>query len=227
MRLLHVTDFHFHKPWYRWLSARAKEFDVVCLSGDWVLRSGEYKTPVRHQALWCRDWLAGYPGALVGCTGNHDWWTTKPPLVDTDDLGRWLHKARRPGLLLDEEGVLGGHAFHGAGWGDAICLYPSEPVVVLAHQPPHGYPVAHGMGQDGGDVDVMDTAGRLPAGSLVLSGHIHEPKRWCSRVGDAWCFNPGYAADAEVPNHVVVDTERRVAFATLWGREMPPKSLDV
>lgn len=223
--ILHISDFHFHRPWFHWLAGQALNYDVACLSGDWLLRAGPYPMSIRNQTRWVRSWLAEYPGHLVGCTGNHDWWNTHPPLIDTDDHGRWLCKARRDGILLDESGSFGGLGFHGQPWGEPLNLYPSMPLVVVTHAPPHGYPVAHSLGRDGGDVEVMEAAGRLPAGSLLLSGHIHDPRRWCCRVVDSWCFNPGVNRDGDEPNHIIIDTDKQTARAVLWGKDMPLRSI--
>ena len=231
MRLLHVSDLHFNRIWFRWLTQRAKEVDAVCLSGDWIHRAQPLPLSVRNQACWCQDWLAAYPGLLFGCTGNHDWWRMKTPphsdarggkpeRRDLNAEGGWLYKARRPGILLDEAGAIGGLSFYAQSWGGALDIYPSGPTVILANEPPHGHPVAQGEGRDSGDVDLMELAGRLPIGSLVLSGHIHQPRRWCSRCGDAWCFNPGVDRAASEPNHIMIDTERQEARAFLWGREL-------
>ena len=87
-----------------------------------------------------------------------------------------------------------------------------DPVVLLSHTPPDGTQVAAGgMGSGAAEMDLADAVRRLPAGSLVLSGHVHHPARWHDRLGVAVCFNPGVDESAEVPCHIVIDTARCTA----------------
>jgi Icc-related predicted phosphoesterase len=95
-------------------------------------------------------------------------------------------------------------------------------MVLVVHAPPQGTPVASALGDDMGDPAVTSVAARMAAGSVILSGHLHDPRRWFAPIGDAWCFNPGVDFAAAEPNHVVIDTAGGEATFRGWGREVGP-----
>jgi len=73
------------------------------------------------------------------------------------------------------------------------------------------------LGREVGDPEVATAVLTLPPGSLVLAGHIHDPKRWCHKLGPAWCFNPGVDFSAKQPNHIVIDTTEGKAEFQGWS----------
>jgi len=220
MRLLHVSDFHFNKRWFAWLSEQAHRFDACCLTGDVLDLFAAARTPavsLNTQASWVLDWLKDYRGPkLFICSGNNDWWTTKGASPDPlSDFG-FLKAAAEANPLLRGDGtneVMGGYRFICTSWGATPTLIKSrERVVLLAHAPAEGTALASGMG---GGTDEMNTAvmaEMLPMGSMVLSGHNHSPHSWHDTLGGVVCFNPGCREKASVPNHIIIDTERRSAF---------------
>jgi len=60
------------------------------------------------------------------------------------------------------------------------------------------------MGSGVGDPDVAFAIGRMAPGTLVLSGYVHQPRRWHARVEPAWCFNPAVNLSRDVANHLVI-----------------------
>lgn len=215
MRLLHVSDFHFQQQWFEWLSTVAPSYDVVCLTGDLLdLRQSE-QAPLPAQIAWVTQWLRAFPPVpLWVCTGNHDWWQAERP-ADPYAEGRWLKPVRHARLQVDgPPKVLHGRRFVTVPWLESPPdIQSPEPVVLLAHAPPAGTQVARNHdGEDHGDFEVALQAEMLPPGSAVLSGHVHRPQSWMARLGSTWCFSPGVAAVREPrPNHIVIDTSRKVA----------------
>jgi len=127
--------------------------------------------------------------------------------IDTDVQGGWLRKAASSNVHVDGTSEL----FHGirftcCPWLGIPALSGSEATVVLVHTPPQAEPLSSKAGRQTGDPEVAAAILKLPEGSLVLSGHIHDPKQWCHKLGSAWCFNPGVNFDATVPNHITIDT---------------------
>ena len=103
MRILHVSDFHYHHPWFDWLAAQAADYDAACLTGDLLDMLCLATTDgLRPQSKWVRGWLATWPAKtlLFVCSGNHDWWPKSEHVVDNDREGGWLKKARRPTVLF-------------------------------------------------------------------------------------------------------------------------------
>ena len=41
----------------------------------------------------------------------------------------------------------------------------------------------------------------------MLCGHVHDPVHWRQRDDTMLFLNPGRAADAEIPNHILVRTD--------------------
>jgi hypothetical protein len=223
MRILHVTDFHFREQWFHWLAAQALRYDVCCFSGDLLDMFPGSRIGLRPQTRWVRDWLREFPGCLYVCTGNHDWWPSDERVVDNDADGGWLRKAARPGVMVDGASESrDGYRFVCCPWAHTPVVEGEEPAVLLVHAPPLATPISSDLGREVGDPDVAVAVRQLPPGSLVLSGHIHDPRRWHARLGGAWCFNPGVDRSAEVPNHIVIDTGGKEATFHGWGREIGP-----
>ena len=213
MMLLHVSDFHYRRPWFDWLRSRAVDYDAVCFTGDLLDLGLGPKVEIHDQACWARIWLNAWPATtpLFVCSGNHDWW-----LDDGDDAaaeGRWLSKARRRGVAVDgDTKIADGRRFVCTPWLSSPEVKGSEPVVLLTHAPPGACSISKKQGGgDFGDTDVACFARQLEQGSIVLSGHVHHPAGWFARLGPAIGFNPGADFGAAIPNHVSIDTRRQRA----------------
>ena len=79
MKILLVSDFHFHKPWFHWLTKTAPAYDLVCLAGD-LLDAFNNDIGVGTQIVWLlKEWKplylrTGVPLAIS--SGNHDFNST-------------------------------------------------------------------------------------------------------------------------------------------------------
>jgi hypothetical protein len=47
---------------------------------------------------------------------------------------------------------------------------------------------------------------------LALSGHVHDPQSWRTKLGRTWSLNPGYAETLTLPRHIVIDLKRNRAI---------------
>lgn len=223
MRLLHVTDFHFNKSWYAWLAENGAKYDACCFSGDLLDMFANAKTGLRPQIRWVRDWLATFPGRLFVCSGNHDFWPRPEHVIDNDACGGWLRKSARQSVSVDGfSEMLGKYRFTCCPWAGATIGTSLEPSVVLIHAPPAITTIASDGAGEAGALETSKIALALPAGSCVLSGHVHDPRRWHCRVGRSWSFNPGFDRSATEPNHIVLDLDRRTAEFFGWGRHLGP-----
>lgn len=218
--ILHTSDFHFRKEWFEWLAKQASNFDACCLSGD-LLDMLDFGTTqgMATQVRWVEKWAKGFPGQLYVCSGNHDWWVEEKgtnPMAD----GRWIQGLRRPGVWVDgDANAVAGYSILCQPWvGGLGQIYDAGvPSIVLAHAPPTGLPVS--CNYEGGDIGDFETDGtlrELPAGSLVLSGHVHSPRHWHAERRGILCFNPGVSSHHE-PNHIIIDTERHSATFFAYG----------
>lgn len=201
--LLHCTDFHGRPEWFHWLAKNAARYDAVVLSGDLI---DEFAPPqqLRAQAARVTAFLEGFGHRLFVVSGNHDGALDLPAIA-----------AHNPQVHVDgfDAGFLGWRSVC-IGWRRAPALPPAgdAPVIFVSHQPPDETLVSRDHRGDWGGYDVRALAATLPAGSLVLSGHVHSPLNWNARVGQATALNPGVApAAAQMPRHVVLDLQKRRA----------------
>ena len=219
MLLLHVTDFHFRRRWYDWLAREARHYDAVAFSGDLRDLFPNVRNGLYEQARWVRDWLQDFPVPLFVCTGNHDCWTSEIPVNDPFLHGGWIQQAARPGVCVDRTNIFfGGHRIICTPWAEAPLVPGSDPTILVVHSPPFATSISSDLGRDVGDPDVTSAVLQLPAGSLVLSGHVHHPARWHCRLGAAWCFNPGVDFTRDEPNHIIIDTTHGTATFRGFGQ---------
>ena len=202
MRILHLTDFHFHKPWFDWAAQAARDFDLVALTGD-LLRC-DASLPFDRQVAWVRAWIDAFPGRLAICSGNHD------------EPAGWLNGAARPAVTVDGgQMALGGWGFESVGWGHLPTAGGARQVA-LVHCPPEGTATAKSRkdGADWGDFELGELLRRGPVANrprLILSGHLHAPLSWRHRVNGSWLLNPGVAAGGRVPRRIIIDLARQTA----------------
>ncbi len=173
LRIVQLTDIH-HGPWLpiEFVQAIVEKVnnlkpDIVALTGDYVVNSPRYITPVVEALAELKPAIA-----TVGVLGNHDWWEGGTSIVDAlkkhnvvllDNDRRFLTPGRElvanpvPGLCL--AGV-------GDPWADsvdfdaALANIPDDiPRIVLSHNPDCAE-----------DRHFMQSGYRI---DLMLSGHTH------------------------------------------------------
>lgn len=217
MKLLHVSDLHFHRPWFRWVAEHAHESDAVVISGD--LLHLNHEVPLYDQIEWVSRWLCELHTPAIVCSGNHD--CSSPASRRCD----WLPGlAETRGHLTCDRGMMrkGKWTIESVPWG-GLPLRGGENHIVVTHAPPAGAPTAMDRtdGQDWGDKKLSRYLARsVDAPWLILSGHVHEPENWRARWKRTWSLNPlstTFTHDA-VPNHIVVDLEAGIAMRQDgWG----------
>lgn len=202
MTILHVTDFHFNKRWFDWLLHRAPDHDLVVMSGD-MLDLGT-ATPQRRQIDWVSNWLNDFPRPISVCSGNHDLeWDSE---IERWMPAYWLRDIVNPHVWVDGQRVeMNGTSVLNIGC--ATRPKGGEADIWVVHAGPTKTLVtARSAGGDGGDPDLNGSVARY-APQLVLSGHVHDPVHWRQHDEATLFLNPGYAAGAEIPNHILVRTE--------------------
>jgi Icc-related predicted phosphoesterase len=208
MRLIHCTDFHANRRWFKWVADHAEEYDLVVFSGDLLDFQGAES--LATQVRWVTAWARSLPRPFLWCQGNHDTEIRDAPVCS----GRWMTSL--PGAKAfsqsDHAEVLG-QSFVRVPWRGAIPQLRAGDVV-LAHAPPAGCDTARGKGggMDAGDMDLGDALrSAMAAPWMVLSGHAHAPTRWKDRCGDTYSLNPGVGANPSMPNFISIDTVTRKA----------------
>lgn len=202
MTILHVTDFHFNLRWFHWLLHHAPAHDLTVMSGD--LLDLASATPHRQQIAWASEWLRNYPRPLCVASGNHDLEWHDP--TERWMPAYWLRYIRNPNVWVDGQEVkLDGTSILNLGC--ATRPKGGDADLWVVHAGPTNTSVTtRASGGDGGDPDLNDSVRRY-APRIVFSGHVHDPVHWCQRDGTTLHLNPGYAARAEIPNHILVRTD--------------------
>ena len=215
MTILHVSDLHFDKRWFHWLSVFAPRHDVLVIAGD-LLDHAHPAAPAK-QADWIGGWIRGHHKPLCICSGNHD-------LLWDDRESRWapatwLRALAGPAVHVDGERLeLRGLtlAVHGARSAET----PDADIWVM-HVPPTGLAVSRVAAErDHGDPDSTVWRAERPP-RLVLSGHVHNPACWYDRARGVAFMNPGRNPAARFPNHVLIDLVQNSAIYVSDGPGSP------
>lgn len=215
MRILHLTDLHFRQRWLDWAHVVAANYDLVCISGD--LLDMFAPTPLREQIPIVSEWLQSLPAKAAVCSGNHCWWENYKGR-DADAEAKWLRRLRSRQLIVDGGSrMVDQHVrVSSAGWTD--CYEPREaPLeIVVTHCGPRHVEVAQTDREDYGDELLLIRLRHRRA--VVLSGHVHQPRRWCDFVWDrVMCINPGCDFDAQIPRHAIIDVDAGYAELVVGG----------
>ncbi|MEO6993416.1 MAG: metallophosphoesterase [Lacunisphaera sp.] len=202
MTILHVTDFHFHQPWFTWLSAHAPAHDLLVMSGDML----DLSAPASHekQIAWVSDWINDYPQPMIVCSGNHDLeWDAE---AERWTPAYWLRRLARPAVWVDGQRV----TLDGLSVLAISCTTRpkgGEADLWVVHAAPTQTLVAtRSSGRDAGDPDLVNPVRRY-APRVVLSGHVHDPLHWCEQKDSTLYLNPGRTPGAPFPNHILLQTE--------------------
>ncbi|MCX6938400.1 MAG: metallophosphoesterase [Verrucomicrobia bacterium] len=227
MKILHVADLHFHQPSMDWVSAQSCHYDVTVIAGDLL---NQFAPNMGAQIPAVRAWLRTFPGPLVVCSGNHDFFPSGPN-TRAYGSGRWLRtlmgKPNQPEAaeqpfaeVVAREGVwadgarfsLGGLRWEVCGWAQVKPDTGQGADVLVVHAPPSNRGVAMQGDRDLGD-SVLLSAITKHAPRFVLSGHVHNPRSWSAYVGNSLCLNTGCDLSGMAPAHIVIDTD---ANTVVW-----------
>jgi len=74
LKILHVTDLHGHKPYYQWIHEQSENYDVICLTGDFVGSANHFslQNNKNDQQIFVTKWLEKMTLPVFVCSGNHD-----------------------------------------------------------------------------------------------------------------------------------------------------------
>jgi len=225
MRLLCVTDVHFHLPQMDWLLDAATDVDVVVLPGDHLLVDG--RTPLEAQVVVVSTYLErlARSAVVLAASGNHD---LDGPGPDGEQRAGWLLRTGAPSLYVDGDSVdLDGVRFTICPWWDgpatrelvdaqlgAAAVDRPARWIWVYHAPPAGTRLCATGTREYPDENLtqwIDT--HHP--DMVLCGHIHQAPwasggGWVDRLGSTWVFNAGHQV-GPIPAHIVIDLASETA----------------
>lgn len=219
LRVLHCSDLHFQKRWFDWIRQQYHLYQAVVISGDLIGRAEG--ASMHEQVKWVTQWIANFPGKrLILCSGNHD---ERPDDVPPA-LQNWLGDLNYPHVTTDRQNVqIEDWNFECVPW-DEMPQRGGPRQIAVCHCPPEGAKTAivEPESVDFGDFELGDwlrqpqghASAAFPPPAIVLSGHIHRPRRWWDRVGvSSLSFNPGVGALAPrgIPNHNILNLTAEIA----------------
>lgn len=203
MKILHLTDLHFHQPWFEWVTIHARAFDAVTLSGD--LLDLEHRVAPHRQIGWLRQWVLRFPVPLV----------LSPGCTDLDNRleyrCRWMEDLAREQVIVERGCLqLGEWMIESLPWG-SVPAQRGPRHIVVCHHGPAGSPSMRWVGEvvDDGSVKFAERLSALgPTPAFVLHGQVHHPLLWCGLIGRTQCANPGTAdRAAPEPNHLILNLD--------------------
>lgn len=208
-RILHLSDLHANDAWFEWVKTMRDPYGLVVISGD--LLNLNARTPLGEQVPRVTahlSALASAPLALV--SGNHDGLPERSHEIHGVE---WMGRLRTEHVRIDGDVfAFAGFTLRCIGWGEAVLESAGENEVWIAHSPPDGATTA--VSRDGtnfGDWDLGRVCAEGRGPRLLLGGHVHDPRSWCSKVGRTWSLNPGCPEGEVHPNYNVVDLGRGLA----------------
>jgi Icc-related predicted phosphoesterase len=225
MRLLCVSDVHYHRPPMEWILNRAADFDAVILAGDHL--DSESPVPLESQIVDVSAYLSDLSQLTIVmvASGNHD---LDGPGPEGEQRASWLSALRGPQLYGDGQSMdVDGVRFTVCPWwdgprtkeivesqlGTAAVNRPASWIWVY-HAPPAGTRICKTTRSDYGDSNLTQWIDRWQP-EMVICGHIHqapwvEGGGWFDRRGQTWVFNAGHEIGHE-PAHIVIDLASREA----------------
>lgn len=201
MIILHTSDLHFHRSWFRWLIESAPEHDLLVISGD--LLAHQSPTSLQAQARWVAKWLRAYARPVVLCSGWQDlqW----DPHDELWTPAYWLRSLSGTQVMVEGQRVsIDGVRIH------SIAATASSKGALadlwVVHAPPAGTKTARRKnGHDGGDRPLANAV-KLYEPRWVLCGRVHDPIAWSAQHGPTLVLNPGRNPEGRFPNHIVLNT---------------------
>ena len=70
MKILHATDLHFNQRWFKFIKDIESNFDVVCITGDFIDAFDE--GGIAPQIAYVSKWITNFTKPVFVCSGNHD-----------------------------------------------------------------------------------------------------------------------------------------------------------
>ena len=58
MRILHTTDLHFNKKFFKWIDNQQTNFDIFCITGDFLESSKDES--LFDQINWISKWMRSF-----------------------------------------------------------------------------------------------------------------------------------------------------------------------
>ncbi|MBW7893695.1 MAG: metallophosphoesterase [Opitutaceae bacterium] len=219
MKILLVADLHLNSCWFDWVVNEADRFDLVAIAGD-VLNAFSDRR-LLDQVNDVTKWLMHLKCPLVICSGNHDYWSKSPRVIEEDQNAEaaWIKRLKGRGQIIGIDGDVVNFQPKFSddaptrivvnGWLQTPEL-DGEVDIVVTHSPPSSCYCSIGdEGYDVGDTDLWPALQYHPP-KLILSGHVHRPYKfissWPQVESQSLILVPGVSGNGKTPAHWNIDT---------------------
>lgn len=196
MKILHTTDLHFTKHWFTWIASQQNNYDVFCITGDF-LESSKDET-LLEQIEWISSWMKSFKKPLFVCSGNHD--------IEELENEDWLNQI--PNVYSDNSIK----TINGIKFGCIPYIAPDffefdECDILLYHLPPAQSKTAihNKTNADWGDKEIARfLQKKILKPKVLLCGHMHYPIDRIDKIGNTTVYNTGVDKNNEIPNHHII-----------------------
>ena len=196
MKILHATDLHYNKSWFKFIKNLESNFDIVCITGDFI--DAFDQTGIAPQIAYVSEWLASFNKPIFVCSGNHD--------VGLAYEQEWLNDI--PNIYADNAVK----EINGVKFGCAPYLKPdyakfAQCDVLLSHVPPTYTKASVGYsGDDYGSEKLYNAIGKqVITPKILLCGHIHNLIKNICRLKHTTIYNPSCDKNLKEPKISVVE----------------------
>ena len=201
MRILHTTDLHFNKKWFKWIEEQQSNFDIFCITGDFLESSKDES--LLEQIDWISKWMRSFKKSLFVCSGNHD--------IEELENEDWLNKI--PNIYSDNTiKNINGINFGCIPYIASDFLDFNKCDVILNHLPPSNTKTSiHKKdNSDWGDKELSKLLKKsILKPKVLLCGHLHHPNNQQDTINDTIVYNCGSNKNLDIPNHSIIDITKK------------------
>lgn len=196
MKILHTTDLHFTKHWFTWIASQQNNYDVFCITGDFLESSKDES--LLEQIEWITNWMKSFQKPLFVCSGNHD--------IEELENEDWLNKISN---VYSDNTI---KTINGIKFGCIPYIAPDffefdECDILLYHLPPAQSKTAihDETNADWGDKEIARLLQKkILKPKVLLCGHMHYPLDKIDKIGNTTVYNTGVDKNNEIPNHHII-----------------------
>jgi Icc-related predicted phosphoesterase len=194
VKILHTTDLHYTKEWYKWIYDQQDNFDIFCISGDFLDESKDDDISV--QIEWVSEWLNSFSKPLFVCSGNHD-------IVDYDWLDSISSIYSDTTIKIIDDISIGCISYI------VPDFYEYDDCdIILYHIPPAfcDTSISSKDHKDYGDRELYQAIkSSIIKPKILLCGHIHDPIKDQIKIKNTLISNPASNIFGNIPHHTIFD----------------------
>jgi len=197
MKILYTTVLHFNKQWFEWIANQQNNYDVFCITGDFLEDSKE--ETLLEQIEWITAWMKQFKKPLFICSGNHD----IEELTNED----WFNKIRN---VYSDNSI---KTIDGVKFGCIPYIAPEfykydECDVILYHLPPSytKTSIHKTTDDDWGDKELYRSIKNgVLSPKVLLCGHMHHPIDTIDKINSTMVYNTGVNKKKDSPNYYEIE----------------------